>query len=32
MVGHAMSQTDSLSSRFLEAAMDSPSPPQLELW
>jgi hypothetical protein len=32
MVGHAMAQTDSLSSRFLEAAMDSPKAPELKPW
>jgi hypothetical protein len=32
MVGHAMHQVDSLSWRFLETAMASPSPPQLEGW
>jgi hypothetical protein len=29
MVGHTMNQLDSLSWRFLDAAMNSPSPPQL---
>jgi hypothetical protein len=29
MVGHTMNQLDSLSWRFLDGAMNSPSPPQL---
>jgi hypothetical protein len=32
MVGHAMHQVDSLSGRFLQTALASPNPPQLEGW
>jgi hypothetical protein len=32
LIGHAMNQLDSLSWRFFDAAMNSPSPPQLEQW
>ena len=32
LIGHAMNQLDSLSWRFLDAATNSPSPPQLEPW